>query len=112
MLSTTQNTGLLVCLLLALACVGETRAAELAITNFTWNAYDQKLVVQGTGMITDGETCVQQAHTITVDKKQGQILGPVSQEDNTGNQIGFSMYVPLFFGFLGLLDLLTLYRSV
>jgi len=111
-LSTTQNAALLVCLLLALACVGETRAAELAITNFTWNAYDQKLVVQGTGMITDGETCVQQAHTITVDKKQGQILGPVSQEDNTGNQIGFSMYVPLFFGFLGLLDLLTLYRSV
>ena len=160
MLSTTENAGLpawlvAACLLLALACVSETRAAEFAITSATWDVDDQKLVVQGTAMITDtdanldtitwslpggtpndslaqnpgdviynnagvftttldatdtdGETCVQQTRTITVDEQQGQILDPVSQEDNTGNQIGFSVCVPLFFG---LLDLLTLYRRV
>jgi hypothetical protein len=159
-LSTTENAGLpawlvAACLLLALACVDETRAAEFAITSATWDADDQKLVVQGTGTITDtdanldtitwplpggtpndasaqnpgdviynnagvftatlvatntdGETCVHQTRTITVDEQQGQILDPVSQEDNTGNQIGFSVCMPLFFG---LMDLLTLYRRV
>ena len=101
MLSTTQNVGLpawlmAACLLLALACVGEPRAAEFAITSVTLDATD-----------IDGETCVQQTRTIIVDEQQEQIPDPVNQEDNTGNQIGFSVYVPLFFG---LLDLLMLYR--
>jgi len=157
---TTQNAGLpawlvAACLLLAIACVGETRAAESAITSATWDADDQNLVGQGTGMIndtdtnldtitwlfpggtlndssakkpgdvtynnasvfiyildatdTDGQTCVLKTRTITVDEQQGQILDPVSQADDTGKQIGFSVYAPLFFG---LLDLLMFYRRV